>query len=90
MDKYLRYPRAYYQAGEELKKLIDDYWDGKISESVAKEYVRHYAKIGMLFKEGSVNEVNPTVYSRIQAKRKKVILRMLGDYRFDEVLKRRE
>ena len=88
MDKYIKYPKAFLQAGKELQKIIDDYWAGTTTESVAKDFVRHYAEIGVLLQDNG-KDINPSVLAKLGKKRQKVVLRMLGNYQisFFEKLK---
>ena len=80
MGEYIKYPKTLLQAGNELKKIIDNYWDGKVTETMAKDYVRQYAEMGMLLQDDGI-KINPSILAKIGKKRQKVVQRMLGNYK---------
>ena len=72
---YIKQPRSLNQLSDELKRLCDDYWDGKIKEDVVMDYIKHVSiYTNMLTEDGSLNT---TVAKLIAKKRQALVLTFL-------------
>jgi len=77
--QYVRNVRGINHLAKELKKIIDDYWQGKLSENTLKSYV-HYAADNSKLLADNGNRINVTVESKIGKKRTAIVMRMLESY----------
>lgn len=77
MNKYLRIPCTTKAVIEEIKKMCTDYTKKESTESEIKEYLLFWkSNCGDIFYKN--NTLNPTVKSRIGAKRIKIIESILN------------
>lgn len=88
LDKYIRYPKTVHQTVVEIRKILNDYWTGLLPEEEAKEYIRHYAKKGLLLSDGG-KSINPTLRNQLGKKKINLINEFLGNYQLTFVEKLR-
>jgi uncharacterized protein (TIGR04540 family) len=72
ISQYLKDPGTVKDLAFEIKKVTDDYWARKISESIAKEHILYWSKFhsDKLF---MANDLNPTIKIIIGKKRLKLL-----------------
>lgn len=76
---YVRNVRSITHLSSELKKIIDDYWQGKVSEATLKKYI-HYAADNSKLLSDNGKHINITVEMKIGKKRTTVVMKMLESY----------
>ncbi|WP_034438175.1 hypothetical protein [Clostridium ihumii] len=72
--QYLYDPKNIVQLGEELKQIIDDYWDKKITKDICSYYIYYWYRNTDLFNE---NEINSSIEKIIGKNRTKLVYRLL-------------
>lgn len=68
MKQIIRNPKTLKELAYEINAICDKYWDGKIKEEEAKEYIFYWNK--ELFNQ---KELNPTIKKIIGKRRQKLI-----------------
>lgn len=76
---YIRNVRSITHLASELKKIVDDYWQGKVSEITLKQYVHYAAENSKLLADNG-KRINVTVEMKIGKKRTAVVMKMLENY----------
>lgn len=76
---YIRNPRNRKLLAAEIVKITDDYWVGKISESVLRDYIQYVASNSMLLAYNGT-ELNITVKLNIGKKRAALVMKVLEGY----------
>ena len=76
---YVRNVRGINHLAKELKKIIDDYWQGKVSEDTLKSYI-HYAADNSKLLADNGKRINVTVEAKIGKRRTTITMRMLENY----------
>jgi len=79
MEKYNKYPKTRKLAAAEIIKIIDDFWMGEIRETIAKEYIVHYARTDRLLTDDGKG-INLTIASKIGKRRTKLVKELLGTF----------
>lgn len=72
----IREPRSIKMFAEEIKKVMDLYWNGKITEGEAREYINHWKADYRLIEN---NELNSTIKKIIGKKRVNLLFKWLDD-----------
>ena len=76
---YIRNPRSLKSLAKEIIRIADDYWTGKIDESILRDYIHHVAnKTKLLANNGT--DINITVKLAIGKKRMALVMEMLDGY----------
>lgn len=76
---YVRNVKNLNHLASELKKIIDDYWQGKTAETTLKSYIHYVASNTRLLTDNG-KDINITVKLAIGKKRTAVVMKMLENY----------
>lgn len=77
MNKFIKHPRTIKSLAEELKRLIDFYWEKEVSEEELTELLQYWSEneAEKLFLD---NNLNPTIRKIIGKKRCSLIEKYLN------------
>lgn len=76
---YIRNPRSLKLLAKEIIRITDDYWTGKISEMILKDYL-HYVASNTKLLANNGEDINITVKLAIGKKRTALVMKMLEGY----------
>lgn len=76
---YIRNPRSLKLLAKEIIRITDDYWTGKIDESILRDYI-HYVASNTKLLANNGTDLNITVKLAIGKKRIALVMKMLEGY----------
>ena len=74
---YVLHPKSVKHAANEIKAVVDDYWNRILPMTELKLYLQQLADQGKLFK---AEDFNPTIRQIIGKKRMEIVETMLAGY----------